>query len=368
MRGLGLGIVTQLPGSRVLQWSPGVVVMPAWCPFSCASARTVQTSLSTVLRGIATNQACASMYGLQHEPQSTNYCGYSENFSPWGQLGSPIVTGGNTDPAGGTTAADVTSTAISPYGGIYMDTTLVSTTVTVSGWLAGSVSPNIAQIELMTGTFAAGLRQVSPAVGWAKFQATYSGASADVRYVFLNDGSHAGTPADYIAASRAKFAFIQKEALPYATSYIPTVSASAVTRAASIWTLNPGSAYFGCRIGARMELASTAGVACTYLCNPTGTAKLGFDASGHVSITSGNTVVSSAAYTWAVGDTMELIPQFRGQLTTRVQVRKNGVAIDSVSITNSTAPSFAATGNYIGTNQDGSNRVPANAWPHLELL
>jgi len=132
--------------------TPGLVTLPSWLSFSCASTRTAQTSSSTIIRGVGANQAVANIWGLQHEPSATNYCQYSENFAAtgWTQNQLTMYSSAISDPAGNSTGCDASVIASGYGGGYYFAGAPITLQPTCSGFIKSSgTSPNQANFGML---------------------------------------------------------------------------------------------------------------------------------------------------------------------------------------------------------------------------
>lgn len=205
----------------------GPITLPSWLSFACASTTSVQTSASALTLGIAANHpVCkwtANGGGLQLDAQDTNTCLNSSAFGSWTVTGSPTNNGLVTDPSGTSTGADL-STGTGAY---YSSTSTVgAVSGTVSCWVADAAAPNLANVCVTDGTTAVQIKQ-APITGWQHLSASGS-CAGNLTSTQIRD--FAGG-----ASARAKYAFVQTSALPFATAYIPTTT-SAVTRLPSTFT------------------------------------------------------------------------------------------------------------------------------------
>lgn len=176
------------------------------------------------------NPTTLAPLGFLVEESSQNRCTYSQDFTQatWVTTSSTKTTG-ISDPAGGVTAATITSTSANGIVQNAAATVVIGTTYTVSIWL-----------RRRTGTGVVGIRAVEGAnipvtitSAWARYSLTVTATQTIGRV-----GVYCSTIGDEI-----DFWGGQLEAKAFQTSYIPTTTASA-TRAADLAAINTLSPWF----------------------------------------------------------------------------------------------------------------------------
>jgi hypothetical protein len=176
------------------------------------------------------NPTTLAPLGFLVEESSQNRCTYSQDFTQatWVATNSTKTTG-ISDPAGGVTAATITSTSANGIVQNAAATVVIGTTYTVSIWL-----------RRRTGTGVVGIRAVEGAnipvtitSAWARYSLTVTATQTIGRV-----GVYCSTIGDEI-----DFWGGQLEAKAFQTSYIPTTTASA-TRAADLAAINTLSPWF----------------------------------------------------------------------------------------------------------------------------
>jgi hypothetical protein len=220
----------------------------------------IEEVLSNVPRLDYSDGGCPS---LLIEPQSINLLTYSEDFSnvSWTKINSTITTNAISAPDGTLTADKlVLNMGINP---LITDATGLSKIIVVTSgvynysifaksgerniirWRDGGFSGNYLVVDLSNGTFTNGepTRFVNPQViaypnGWYRISFT-TGTITNLNVYPLRFGD-TGQTGDGISGGFIWGA--QLEALPYATSYIPTV-ASTVTRVAETASKTGLSSY-----------------------------------------------------------------------------------------------------------------------------
>ena len=243
------GLTTNYAHTWSAPTSAGTITLPSRFSFSCASTRNLQTSPSTMIKGIAANQAAVqwnpllNTYTLMHEPSKTNYFIHSETLSTY-QSSTGTINGISYNNSGYMTATGITD----PAG----DATGVSISSSVGNGLIPRISGNAGSAVLSTWTKPVDSgNNACITIEAFPSGATLFGASK----LQLIDANQTGTDwrrvssASVTAASNDYFAIsdysanssytgIQYENGIYPTSYISTSGASA-TRSTSILSYSP---------------------------------------------------------------------------------------------------------------------------------
>jgi hypothetical protein len=169
------------------------------------------------------NGTCPS---LLVEPQRTNSCLYSENFTNGVWFNSEVgITSGQLSPSGINNAFKITATSASnAYIGQTSIPVTSGNTYTASVYLKGDTSGSVS-LRVDSGSTAPN-NPVSYTTEWQRFTYTFTAGSTTATAVIGGYGTWNGTEAIYVYG-------FQLEAGSYATSYIPTTSAS-VTRNADV--------------------------------------------------------------------------------------------------------------------------------------
>jgi hypothetical protein len=217
--------------------------LPAGVTFARASTATY-TDASGVIQTAAANAprwdyAGGVLKGLLIEEARTNLCLQSADFSAWSPVGAiaaaPVVTLNQVTAPDGTLTADrIVLPAVSGAGArsiLYQQIT-TSGVNTFSVWLRGAVGGEQTFVSFAGGP--AGQVRVTLTTAWQRFTLTTPSLSSSGWYFVLGtdmfDPGQSATPAGTIYAWGA-----QVEPGAFATSYIPTTSASA-TRALDLAT------------------------------------------------------------------------------------------------------------------------------------
>ena len=317
--------------------TPGLYTPPAWFSFACASSgRTAIITPSSMIRSIAANQAVCNIYGLQHEPQATNYCCYSENFDPgaggWANAGGCTINSyAITDPCGNATGLDLTSTNQYYYMGGFAQ---VTTVATASVFMSAAASPNNGGYSLCYNTVAiiASYNENPITSSWHRTAAFFSGTSGPVNYLCLGDLRVVANP------SRGLYSFPQVELLPWASSYIPTPSSpTPTTRAATIvQTTGNVTANWKAAYAFRAGAASTAATSpAAIFADASNGNTIGFDAAGNnrkFLVSCGGVVTGANANTWTAGDKVELRASISGTALT-LKLYINGTLTNTETLT-----------------------------------
>lgn len=183
-----------------------------------------RTNSSGLIESVGTNVPRLSyMYGscpsALLEPQRTNLCLYSQNFadSSWVTLNSTRVSTTQTDPSGFSTALNVTWTS---GGSKYFYRTqsglTVGTTYTLSFYVKSS---NSSKFRIYSESLGFTTSNLTSTTDFARYTLTFT-ATVTSGTIGLQSASD-NTSADLIVA------FAQLEAGSYATTYIPTTTATA---------------------------------------------------------------------------------------------------------------------------------------------
>ncbi len=173
------------------------------------------------------------MYGscpaLLLEPQRTNLALYSQNYgdSSWIALGSTKVSTTQTDPSGGSTAVNVTW-ASGGSGYLYRNQTglTIGTTYTITFYVR---SDNGSSFRLYADSLNSSSSNFTATSTFQRFTLTYTATTTGGTFGFRADTSN--------SAANLIIAFAQFEQGSYATTYIPTTTATA-TRLADSFTRN----------------------------------------------------------------------------------------------------------------------------------
>jgi hypothetical protein len=348
--------------------TPGLITLPSWLSFTCASTRTAQISSSTLLLGVSTNQAVVNIYGLQHEPQSTNYSPASNNFTAvnWAQLGPNTPTYGLTDPAGGSTAMSVNASG-GPYYSLYEGTSVTATVWTLSMWTKSIGTGNTATIAIAdAGGYGSNIAvctelnqsSLSTAGQWHPVQQTTTTVSKSANYTLLPTGT---------IPAYSTYAFLQCETgISYATSYIPTTGST--TRAAS--TLQ---GVFGSAANPVLDLTFIAGAsasaigACAFLSD--GTSTIGLNSSGNLTYNFSGTKTGSNTYSWVSGNTVRVIVKAQGSAGNVIfQLYINGVLQNQETLSNGSSFTFASKTLYLGSVGGTGQYLPAKGYSKIGII
>jgi hypothetical protein len=346
---------------------PGLFTLPSWLTFQGPSNRTAQTSASTLIRGVGTNQAVANIYGLQHEPAATNFI-YAADFSnSWTINGTD--NGYITDPSGTLYGKDLTS-AVGGNGSFIGANSLVqtSTSFTASAWIKQTISGalNVAYM----GSSTAGVVPIcnaveNPIVGssWHKIANTYNSTSVTNNYFLVGDVRTNGGGVQ----NRGGYACPQLESTPYATSFIPT-STVPVTRAASSLTLNlTNTTKFRFRYDAQMALPSTLTVTQLILRSSTSSFYVYLSSTGYLNSYSGNLLTDTTQLVWAVDDILSFRFVFSNSTSYTINIYKNNVFYYTKTFTHSAIPTFQSTGNWIGTDNVLTGNLSVKGYKYFSL-
>jgi hypothetical protein len=200
------------------------------------SSGLIESVASNVPRLDYTNGSCPS---ILVEPQRTNLFNYSEQFDNayWTKVSSSIIANSIVSPDGLTSADKLTATGTS-IPCVYKDSTL-SGSYTISAYVKKGTSNycwlylhSISAIfNIDNGTIVSGSNATINSVGngWYRVTLTATLSTTDIDCIGVSDGTSInGITGQYIYIWGA-----QLEAGSYATSYIPTTSAS-VTRNADV--------------------------------------------------------------------------------------------------------------------------------------
>jgi hypothetical protein len=309
-------------------------------------------------------------FGLQLDPEATNFCLWSDDYSKWTNLHATVAATGLPDPLGGKTAWDIAS--LSGYSGLISQTVLTykdptNPIICLSGWMnnAGPDPSNglIAVLgtngDMTTGW--AGLpykNQQGYGQGWTRF---WYIDNYDYGVLYTEIGNR---PEFQVEDTRAQYFGIQVENTAYPTSFIHTQDVP-VTREKEQLSFTPYRAdgTFDIEVTFGMSLSTYWQTGFTILADATGTKKITFNSNNHtaqiVSVI-GDTVTDSAQLTWDDSDRLTCRVVVDGpNKTYTVTVSKNGVIYHVFTAVHSVQFNF---GNlvFIGSNPDGSNYVPVD--------
>ena len=159
----------------------------------------------------------ASCASLLLEPQSTNTVTYSENFSQWGESGSPTLTIGQLAPDGTLGATKISGTIGSSYIALGSSSSTTATRSIYARTVSGTGTAKLMSYSGNTNNLFTLTEE------WQRFELTGSSSVGGTSfYIDLRDSSQ--TLNEFIVWGA------QSEELSYATSYIPSNSGSSVTR------------------------------------------------------------------------------------------------------------------------------------------
>jgi len=368
------------PNIRGFSAQRGFFTLPSWLIYTAPANRTAMTGQSVMLRNVPANQPVGTLIptnlfdngyiGLRLEPVATNYCLYSENFSQWTNLHATINATNLTDPAGGTTAWDISSA--SGYSGLYTPTNMVyqnpaNPIICLSGWfLNAGPDPSNGAIAIL-GTngdlivdylgLPAYHQPPYNQMGWSRIW--YIDQNYDYGVLYTEIGNR---PEFQVFDTRAKYAFIQCENTPYPTSYMPT-QGSPVTRAASILSFIPykHDGTFNVSITFGMALSTYWQTGFTILSDSTGTKSIRMISNNHMAqIQSiiGDVVTDSTQLTWADSDNLTCHVIVNGPAKTyTAKIIINGITVRTFTGTHA-SPFDMGSRIYIGSQPDGTNMIP----------
>lgn len=365
----------------------GLFNMPSWLTYTAPANRTARTTWSTMLRGIVANQAVGviipnplttnGFYGLQLEPAATNYVLYSENFAQWTNFNSQATINGTgiIDPAGGTTAYDISVGA--GLTGLYSPSVYSGTNQTVSAWLnaysgAGAgASTGAVVIEGENGYITTGYQGLpyptAAKTTWGRFWISQVNFNLSSVQTAIGDRASAFPSIN----TRAQYAFIQVETTPYPTSYIPTTSSTASRATTTLaWTPFKSDGTFNIILTFAMSLPTSTlailGTGFTLLSDSTGTKTIGVNSSGKITSTLGNTVTDATPLSWADGDILEVqiiangpAKTYTANISTRSLVAPYTPSQHSFIGTHSSTFNMGST-IYIGSSPTGTNMIPVD--------
>ena len=206
----------------------------------CHSSEWIATTSSAVYKPrIDYNPSTLAVRGLLVEEARTNLALRSQEFGTTWSVASASVASDTTVSPDGTTTADTISFTATVAAQIYQAQTLTATSYTMSVFAKVASGTKTFRFKYYDGTTDNYSSDQTATTTWQRFTYTFTGVAASGNIALAN-GS-AGAAGDVI------FWGAQLEAGAFATSYIPTTSAS-VTRAADAVSLatsafNLGSAW-----------------------------------------------------------------------------------------------------------------------------
>lgn len=165
------------------------------------------------------------------EPQSTNTVTYSEDFSQWGESGSPTLTSGQLAPDGTLGATKISGTIGSSYIALGSSSSTTATRSIYARTVSGTGTAKLMSFNSNTNNLFTLTEE------WQRFELTGSTSVGGTSfYIDLRDSSQ--TLNEFIIWGA------QSEELSYATSYIPSNSGSSTTRTADVCNNAGTSATF----------------------------------------------------------------------------------------------------------------------------
>lgn len=343
--------------------STGACTLPSGLAFTRASSATVQTGTSTVVTaGIGTDaprcgrRLDADSIGLVIEESRTSLVLNGSALSSGGAentrlnaFGSPTITSGWTDPAGGTLAIRVQAPS-GTNGFSENNGTSGTATYASSMWLRAHTGTGVAGSDIF--------RSVSPTrvgdatsltTSWLRV-AIIATATAEFLATVPVDGRDWSAVGGATAGARdVQVAFVQREVGKWPSEYIATTGATA-TRAGEHLEYTASHAVIpNGRLSIRLALRpkhSPANASAAFRLWTRGTdyAEISTGGALTVSIGGSTNTTAAASFSWAQYDTVEIFLAAGGGYASVVSYRVNGGATTHPTVTGSALGSVSTAG------------------------
>lgn len=335
----------------------GVATMPAWLSFTRASAATVQTGTSTVVTaGITTDVARigrrldADSVGLVIEPARTNSLKQAHDTSaaPWASTNTTVTgaIGLGPDASGSTARRGVT-----PSVGYHLTQgSLVVARMTASIWGRANSGTSQFQMRATDGGTTLGSHAVYRAAlttAWERVAVSMTQATVGGVYLDCPVGDWTSLGGGNCTSIDAWTDLAQLESGAYPTEAILTTTASATRAGERLYLASATSAV---HIG-RLSLAVSCRPKST-LANADGVQRLwtsGADyaelaTTGVLTISIGGATNTTAAFTWAQYDSVDVWVAAGGSVASQVSYRVNGGAVVHPAIAGSALGNVSTAG------------------------